>query len=62
MEIVHNQELVATILADKVAHELHSIQDFLRWTYSVFNRADIYYGQCVGRKPSIGTRRTSIAT
>ena len=45
MEIAHNQELVATILADKVAHELHSIQDFLRWTYSVFNRADIYYGQ-----------------
>ena len=45
MEITHNQELVATVLADKVAHELHSIQDFLRWTYSVFNRADIYYGQ-----------------
>lgn len=45
MEIAHNQELVATVLADKVAHELHSIQDFLRWTYSVFNRADIYYGQ-----------------
>ena len=44
MEIAHNQELVATVLADKVAHELHSIQDFLRWTYSVFNRADIYYG------------------
>ena len=45
MEIAHNQELVATVLADKVAHELHSIQDFLRWTYSVFNRANIYYGQ-----------------
>ena len=45
MEIAHNQELVATVLADKVAHELHSIQDFLRWSYSVFNRADIYYGQ-----------------
>ena len=44
MEITHNQELAATVLADKVAHELHSIQDFLRWTYSVFNRADIYYG------------------
>ena len=44
MEIAHNQELVATVLADKVAHELHSIQDFLRWTYSTFNRADIYYG------------------
>ena len=43
MEIAHHQELVATVLADKVAHELHSIQDFLRWTYSVFNRADIYY-------------------
>ncbi|OOF41996.1 ribosomal protein L3 N(5)-glutamine methyltransferase [Rodentibacter rarus] len=44
METTYNQELVATILEDNVAHELHTIQDFLRWTYSVFNRSDIYYG------------------
>lgn len=45
METTHNQELVATILEDNVAHELHTIQDFLRWTYSTFNRSDIYFGQ-----------------
>lgn len=45
METTHNQELVATILEDNVAHELHTIQDFLRWTYSIFNRSDIYFGQ-----------------
>lgn len=45
METTYNQELVATILADNVTQDLHSIQDFLRWTYSVFNRSDIYYGQ-----------------
>lgn len=45
METAYNQELVATILEDNVAQELHTIQDFLRWTYSVFNRSDIYYGQ-----------------
>ncbi|TGZ99688.1 50S ribosomal protein L3 N(5)-glutamine methyltransferase [Rodentibacter pneumotropicus] len=45
METTYNQELVATILEDSVAHELHTIQDFLRWTYSIFNRSDIYYGQ-----------------
>ncbi|OOF53682.1 50S ribosomal protein L3 N(5)-glutamine methyltransferase [Rodentibacter trehalosifermentans] len=45
MESTHNQALVATILEDNVAHELYTIQDFLRWTYSVFNRSEIYYGQ-----------------
>jgi ribosomal protein L3 glutamine methyltransferase len=45
METLHNQELVATILEDNVASELMTIQDFLRWTYSTFNRSDIYYGQ-----------------
>ncbi|MBN6710344.1 50S ribosomal protein L3 N(5)-glutamine methyltransferase [Haemophilus haemoglobinophilus] len=39
-----NQELVENILADQVHNNLHTIQDFLRWTYSVFNRSDIYYG------------------
>ncbi|WP_424406011.1 50S ribosomal protein L3 N(5)-glutamine methyltransferase [Pasteurella sp. PK-2025] len=42
--MTHNQELIETILADQVYNELHSIQDFLRWTYSTFNRSDIYYG------------------
>lgn len=45
METLHNQELVATILEDNVASDLTTIQDFLRWTYSTFNRSDIYYGQ-----------------
>lgn len=40
----HNQELIETIMADQVHHDLHTIQDFLRWTYSTFNRSDIYYG------------------
>lgn len=42
--MTHNQEIIETILADQVYNELHSIQDFLRWTYSSFNRSDIYYG------------------
>ncbi len=42
--MTHNQELIETIIADQVHQELHSIQDFLRWTYSTFNRSDIYYG------------------
>lgn len=45
METSHNQELVATILEDNVANELQTIQDFLRWTYSILNRSDIYFGQ-----------------
>ncbi|WP_101775805.1 50S ribosomal protein L3 N(5)-glutamine methyltransferase [Pasteurella oralis] len=42
--MTYNQDLIETIISDQVHHELHSIQDFLRWTYSTFNRADIYYG------------------
>lgn len=42
--MIHNQQLVEQIQADQVQHNLHSIQDFLRWVYSTFNRADIYYG------------------
>ena len=45
METSHNQELVATILEDNVANELQTIQDFLRWTYSILNLSDIYFGQ-----------------
>ena len=47
METLHNQELVATILEDNVASELTTIQDFLRWTYSTFNRSDIYTGKAM---------------
>ena len=39
-----NQELIETILNEDVTKELHTIQDFLRWGYSLFNRADIYFG------------------
>lgn len=41
----HNQTLAATIREDNVLEALQSIEDFLRWTYSSFNRSDIYYGQ-----------------
>lgn len=41
----HNQALAATIREDNVLEALQSIEDFLRWTYSSFNRSDIYYGQ-----------------
>lgn len=40
-----NQDIVAQIEAEQPAQDLFSIKDFLRWTYSIFNRADIYYGQ-----------------
>lgn len=42
--MTHNPELIALIEEEKVQNHLHSIQDFLRWTYSTFNRSDIYYG------------------
>lgn len=41
---VFNQELAEQIIADNVADSLHTIKDFLRWTYSIFNRSDLYYG------------------
>lgn len=41
----HNQALATTIREDNVLEALQSIEDFLRWTYSSFNRSDIYYGQ-----------------
>lgn len=40
-----NKELVAQIDADNVAEDLHSIQDFLRWGYTVFNQSEVYFGQ-----------------
>lgn len=39
-----NQELIQQILADNVPDSLHTLKDFLRWTYSTFNRSDLYYG------------------
>lgn len=39
-----NQELIDTILNEDVTQELHTIQDFLRWGYSLFNRAEMYFG------------------
>lgn len=29
---------------EQIANELHTIQDFIRWTASQFNQSDIYYG------------------
>ena len=43
-EITFNQELIDDIYSSNVQNDLHSIKDFLRWTYTVFNRADIFYG------------------
>ncbi|WP_133543438.1 50S ribosomal protein L3 N(5)-glutamine methyltransferase [Mesocricetibacter intestinalis] len=39
-----NQELLEVIHLDDVPNQLHTIKDYLRWTYSIFNRADLYYG------------------
>ncbi|OOF69238.1 50S ribosomal protein L3 N(5)-glutamine methyltransferase [Rodentibacter caecimuris] len=41
----YNQELASTILSEQVLNELLTIKDFLRFSYSTFNRSDIYYGQ-----------------
>lgn len=43
-DLTFNDELIENILTDEVQQELSTIQDFLRWTYSTFNRSDIYYG------------------
>ena len=43
-QITFNQELIDDIYSANVQEELHTIKDFLRWCYSTFNRADIYYG------------------
>ena len=40
----HNQELIELIASDDVPNSLQTIKDFLRWTFSNFNRSDIYYG------------------
>lgn len=39
-----NQDLLDLIEADDVPSNLHTLKDYLRWTYSNFNRSDIYYG------------------
>lgn len=40
----HNQELITKINNDNVIEALKTIKDFIRWTYSTFNRSDVYYG------------------
>lgn len=42
---IFNAELVSTIEHDDIVNNLHNIQDFLRWGFSVFEQADLYYGQ-----------------
>ncbi|MGF7453008.1 50S ribosomal protein L3 N(5)-glutamine methyltransferase [Pasteurella bettyae] len=39
-----NQELIEFIQNDDITNQLHTIKDYFRWTYSNFNRSDIYYG------------------
>lgn len=39
-----NHDLIEIIKQDQVQNDLHSIKDYLRWTYSNFNSADIFYG------------------
>ncbi|MFC0308449.1 50S ribosomal protein L3 N(5)-glutamine methyltransferase [Gallibacterium trehalosifermentans] len=41
---LYNQELIEEIQLYSPLSNLHTIQDFLRWTYSYFNAADIFYG------------------
>lgn len=43
-QITFNQELIDDIYSANVQDDLHTIKDFLRWCYSTFNHADIYYG------------------
>lgn len=45
MQQTYNSELIDELLNDDITHQLDTIQDFLRWSYSTFNRADLYYGQ-----------------
>ena len=42
--MIFNSDLIETIAQDQVHNDLHSIKDYLRWAYSCFNRADIFYG------------------
>lgn len=42
--IRYNEELINEIYQDNPAQHLDNIADFLRWTYSIFNRSDIFYG------------------
>ena len=42
--MIFNSDLIETIAQDQVHNDLHSIKDYLRWSYSCFNRADIFYG------------------
>ena len=42
--MIFNSDLIETIAQDQVHNDLHSIKDYLRWAYSCFNRADVFYG------------------
>ena len=42
--MIFNSDLIETIAKDQVHNDLHSIKDYLRWAYSCFNRADVFYG------------------
>lgn len=39
-----NQDIIEEIQLHSPLPNLHTIQDFLRWTYSYFNASDIFYG------------------
>ncbi|MDO4626828.1 MAG: 50S ribosomal protein L3 N(5)-glutamine methyltransferase [Pasteurellaceae bacterium] len=39
-----NPELIAVIKQDNVQQHCHTIKDYLRLAYSLFNRSDIFYG------------------
>ena len=42
--MIFTSDLIETIAQDQVHNDLHSIKDYLRWAYSCFNRADVFYG------------------
>ena len=42
--MIFNSDLIEMIAQDQVHNDLHSIKDYLRWAYSCFNRADVFYG------------------
>lgn len=42
--ITYNPELVEEMQLSAARDDLNTIQDFLRWAYSCFNAADIFYG------------------
>ena len=41
---LYNAELIEEMQNFDISSDLHTILDFLRWTYSTLNRAEIYFG------------------